>query len=154
MAALPSHKLKATYLLNISRLCAWGEARRFTQEQPLQIGVLGDDALLIELRLRMDSDEERDLPFVVRAITAREDEAGCELLYVGVASVARRDALLRASAGRPVLTVGANREFLAAGGILAMYEGVGRLLIGVRSGGAEEAGLVLSSRLLHLAQKE
>jgi hypothetical protein len=60
-------------------------------------------------------------------------------------------AVLRAAAGRPVLTIGEADGFLEGGGIITMKIVDGKVRFEIHAANAQKAGLRISSQLLSLA---
>jgi len=75
---------------------------------------------------------------------------GCHVLFVGARSDVATP-VLRAAAGRPILTVGEGDRFLESGGIILMKIVDGRVRFDVNATSAARNGLRISSQLLSLA---
>jgi hypothetical protein len=89
-------------------------------------------------------------PLRVRAIAGVGALAGCHALFAGARSAAAT-AVLRAAAGRPVLTIGETDRFLDAGGIIVLKVVDRRVRFEVNTTNAQKAGLRISAQLLGLA---
>lgn len=89
-------------------------------------------------------------PLTVREIASAADLAGCHVVFAPAKS-GLTAGLLKAAAGRPILTVGDADRFLDAGGIIALRVVDRRVRFEVNVAAAKTAGLHVSSQLLDLA---
>ena len=86
----------------------------------------------------------------LRPVDGSDELTGCHVLFVSKRS-GDASALLKATAGRPVLTVGESDEFLDGGGIIALKIVDGKVRFEIHAANAQKAGLRISSQLLSLA---
>ena len=90
-------------------------------------------------------------PLVVESIRSLEMLQGCHIAFVPGAQ-SDSGAVLRATAGRSVLTVGEAASFLDAGGIVRFVVAGGRVRFDINARPAAAAGLAVSSRVLQVAR--
>ena len=88
------------------------------------------------------------LPITIATVGSLQQLDGCHVLFLPEGADAR---LITAIAHRPILTIGVDRSFLDAGGIIALSRDKDRLRFEVDRNAADRAGLHLSSQLLRLA---
>jgi hypothetical protein len=85
----------------------------------------------------------------VREIAGPINLEGCHVVFIG--SGAAPGAVLKAAAGRPILTVGETERFLDEGGIIALKIVDRRVRFEVHDERARQSGLRISAQLLNLA---
>ncbi len=88
---------------------------------------------------------------MIRRFEADRDPGVCHLLLLGEMDRSRRRELLRAVAGRPVLTVSLGEGFCEDGGMIRLSVTQGRVQILIRRDVVQGARLALDSRLLNLS---
>jgi hypothetical protein len=92
----------------------------------------------------------------VRNVSKNQDLRQCQVLWIGRNQVKKYDAILPMVRRFPVLTVGETDEFLIKGGIISFYLGKFKgndiVQTGLNFGGAREANLVFSSKLIAIAR--
>jgi hypothetical protein len=89
-------------------------------------------------------------PLRVRVVAGVDGLAGCHALFTGARSDTAA-AVLKAAAGRPILTIGETDRFLEAGGIIVLKVVERRVRFEVNTTNAQKAGLRISAQLLGLA---
>ncbi len=144
-------QVKAAFLYNFAKFIDWPASVSLTPDKTFVIGVLGDSPVLAALK-SLEGSEVKGRRLVVQRIT-RLDTAACHVIFVDesqTAAFAREAALLREI---PILTVGEGDEFLKAGGMIALVKDGGKIRYRVRAQQAEVARLVISSKLLKLADR-
>ena len=145
----PEYALRAAYLHNFTLFVEWpAEAANGT----LPICVLGTDlfgrALPDALRGRKVGGRELRSAIVA----TRQELAPCKVVYVSEADEVRHRNLLDSLRGSPVLTVGESEGFIGAGGIVRLFVDGEKLRFQVNPEAARRSGLMISARLLELAQ--
>lgn len=153
-AALSPEAVKAAFLVNFVRFTDWPKGNP-AEVAPYSIGVSGNRQLEDELIRLADRQLVRGHRLRIVRIKSPADLAGLHVAYFDNATaeiegVPAREALslLRA---RPVLTVSDGPGFLVSGGIIRIFREDKALRFEIAPEAAREAGLVLSSRLLALA---
>jgi hypothetical protein len=147
--AASAPELKASFLLRFARFTTWPVAI-LPDDRKLSICVSGDTGVadwLDEMAHREKVDN--------RAVTVRRVGSGalddCHVMFLSGNQPADRQALLRAAAGKPVLTVGDAPDFAQSGGMINFFVKAERMSFAINPTAVERAGLKLSSRLLALA---
>lgn len=141
------YRVKATYLLNFTRFVEWpGAAAPGT---PLAVCVAQANPFGTFLAMTMAGETAAGRPLTSR-IVSRPDES-CGVLFIPSGVPAQP--LLQAVGSAPVLTVGESPDFLQRGGMVAFVLGEGRVRFAINPAAAQRNGLVISSRLLQLAQR-
>lgn len=144
-AVSDEYRVKAAYLYNFLKYAEWpAEA----PAGPLTICVAGRNPFGGFLEDLVRGEMINDRQVTTRVIL--EPEPGCHLMFVPDGAAV--SAYLRDAAGRPVLTVGESRTFIADGGIVNFYLDRGNVRFEINPAAAEQAGIRLSARLLQLAR--
>ena len=141
------YRVKAAYLLNFTRFIEWPAAT--TTGAPLTICVAQRNPFGDFLATTVAGERAGGRPLTTRVVTTAD--SSCAVLFVpsGVAV----DPQLRAVGNSPVLTVGETPDFLQRGGMIAFALDGGRVRFSINPAAAARNHLVISSRLLQLAQR-
>ena len=91
-----------------------------------------------------------DRALAVRTLKAQLDDA--RVVYVAASHHGWNDSVVAAVADRPVLTVGVGGDFIAAGGMFALFEKQGRVAFSANEDAIRRAALDVSARVLVLAR--
>jgi hypothetical protein len=159
--------LKARYLLNFAEFVEW-PAEAFTNENmPLVVGVMGDDAILNELRelqvrrvagRKVEVQEFNWGQFADKSAPIDQRLCTCHILFIGRAENRLLPAVFNKIRGKRVLTVGDSPSFTRKYfsnqmcGIIDFFDTAGILGIEVNLDAAERAKLKVSSQLLRLVK--
>jgi hypothetical protein len=154
----------AAYVINFIRYTRWAGPE---SPEPFVIAVLGPPESAAALRqLASRSGRVQGHPLrvrllpvntvapgraqAVRTLKAQLDDA--RIVYVAASHRGWDDAVVAAVAGRPVLTVGVGGDFIAAGGMFALFETQGRVAFSANEDAIRRASLDVSARVLVLAR--
>ena len=142
--------LKAAFLLNFARFTTW-PADALPPGGKLAICVSGDNRLAdaVEDLARRQRIEDREI--LVQRVTSTT-AGSCHMLYWSASDVGRDPNVLRAVAGKPVLTVSDSSEFPGIGGLMYFFVDGGKMRFAVNPTAAERANLKISSKLLNFAK--
>jgi hypothetical protein len=150
-AAPRDSAVKAAFLYKFGSFVEWPAATFRDAQDPLVIGVLGDDAVADELEQLAAGRSVEGRPVKVRSVKESELPAGVHVLFVGTLRPARLREVL-ASASGPVLVVTQQDGALAAGSVINFVADGSRVRFTASIASAEARGLRLSARLLAVAQ--
>ena len=145
-------EVKATYLYNFIQFVEWPQDA-WAEGNEFELCVVGSDRLGAALE-PFDGERVEGRSIRVHRLNTVDEVAvtRCKVVFL-----ARRAGdsgqLLRQVPGRGVLTVGEAADFTKAGGMINLYEVRGRLHFSINDRAARRAGLIVSSRLLQLANK-
>ncbi len=150
--AADEYELKAAMYVNLLRLVDWPAAKQADPAAPLVIGVAdrAEMARALETLVR-SAGASSARKIVVRRIEGAEGAADCASVFVGGRDKKLIERILKGTAGGPVLTVGEDERFLAAGGMVGLVLQDDKVQIEVNLDTARQAGLEISSRLLRIA---
>jgi hypothetical protein len=144
-----ANEVKAAFLYHFGTYVQWPTQAAPTD--PITIAVLGDAAVAAQLARFLPGRRIEGRPVVARTIARIEELADDELLFIGSAHNAALDEITASIAMRPVLIVTDSPDGLEQGGMVNFQQVDERLRFEISLPRAEEAGLVLSSRLLSAA---
>lgn len=155
----------AAYVLNFVRYSRWPEPS--PPERPYVIAVLGPLEAVAALRgLARRAGRIDGRPVVVKLLalntaappreeavpTLRQELADVHAVYVGASHRSWSGAVVAATAGRPVLTVGAGSRFASAGGMFGLVEQQGRVVFVANPDAIRASPLQVSARVLALSR--
>lgn len=142
------HEVKAAYLFRFLAFVEWPQSSFLRPDSPIVIGVLGDEAVLEELRAIVPGRVVQGRP--VAAVRLREDAslAGVHVLFVGREASAQ---LARLAPTRAILVVSDSERGLDQGAVVNFVRAEGRVRFEVAVDAAEQRELRISSRMLAVA---
>lgn len=146
-AADRAETLEVAFTVRFGTFVRWDEER---SGDPLRVCVFGDDAVVARFR------QAHGRSVAARALqVATPDESAasssCDIAFFAGEPSAGTIALLHDLRASPVLTVGNGASFIEHGGIIRLYQSGNRMRFEISQAAARQAGLRLSSKLLHLA---
>jgi hypothetical protein len=148
--------LKVAFIYNFTRFINWPGV---PAGQPFVIGVAGDP--LMENRLRVLEQEARQVdgrPIAVHAYTDASAPDCCEILFIGGTASAELEAIVRRTAGQPVLLVGDTPGYAGRGVAIELFRKpdvfrkTERLRLRIDPAALRERGLVISAQLYDVAE--
>jgi hypothetical protein len=146
------YELKAAMLANVVRLTEWPASKTVGAAAALTICVVNsqemESALTRSIAKAPTAGARR---LAMRKISGAADADHCEAIFFGGSERKRIEAVLRAFAAQPVLTVGESDRFTAWGGIIGLQIRDDHLQVEVNLPAANTAALSISSRLLRIA---
>jgi YfiR/HmsC-like len=144
--------VKAAFLYKFGSFVDWPAQAFRGADDPLVIGVLGDDAVAADLEQLVSGRLIGNRSVRVRTFREQEPVAGgVHVLLVGPVRPGKLRELVAAVAG-PVLVVTQQEGALAAGSVINFVTDGARVRFSVSLAAAEARGLRLSARLLTVAQ--
>ena len=143
------YRLKAAFMYQFPQFVEW-PSTAWQQTRSVQICVVEPNPFGSELEHLIQGESLNGRPLAVKEIYGADELAGCHVLFVGVRS-GRASTVLKATSGRPVLTIGEADGFLESGGIITMKIVDGKVRFEIHAANAQKAGLRISSQLLSLA---
>jgi hypothetical protein len=142
--------LKAAFLFKFAAFVDWPPGTFQRPDQPLVIGVSGDDPVALDLEHLVAGRSVAGRPLVARRVAENGPFTDLHVLFLGN----RRDHKLRealAAVPGPVLVVTEQPEALRLGSVLNFSSEGGRVRFSASLASAEARNLRLSSRLLAVA---
>src|SRR5690606_3286419 len=147
---LDQARLKAAFVLNFMKFTAWPE-QRTPDARTLTLCATDGHPLAGQLH-ELEGRDVRGLGVRLVHHTGN-DVQPCDVVFVTEADAPTLQALQRATAARPVLTISDRAGFIDRGGMIEMKLVNGRTRFDINLAAARAAGLTLSSQLLQLADR-
>jgi hypothetical protein len=146
------YEIKTVFLFNFAQFVDWPTEAFASPQAPLVIGVLGDDPFDGYLDETVRGEKVNNRPFVVQRYRRVEDIDGCQVLFIGRTNPSQLGHIMAVLKGRSILTVGDTEGFAQDGGIIRFVTEKNRIRFRINVDAAEAAHLVISSKLLRLAE--
>jgi hypothetical protein len=144
------YQVKAVFLLNFTKFIGWPPTAFEEPDSPIEICVLGEDPFGNSLDQAVAGEVVGGRRVAVQKIKSAPQPKSCQLLFFGKSE---KDAgKLLPGLGPGVLTVGEGESFVREGGMIAFIIENRRVRFAIKRAAAENAGLVLSSKLLSVAK--
>src|SRR5579864_2772057 len=145
------YALKSVFLYNFCHFIDWPDSSFTSPNEPLIIGIVGDDPFGSSLKEAVEGETYHNRPIVIEHYHGPRDIKHCHLLFVGRTEASRVDAILAAVKSKSVVTVGETEDFLDHGGMIALPADKNRVRLRIRPATMRAANLNVSSKLLRFA---
>ena len=153
-AAAPPNEyaLKSVFLYNFCRFMDWPDAAFGGPNDPIVIGVFGEDPFgpLLDEAVRGETFRGRSIR--IEHYRSAREIGRCHLLFVGASEAGRLNEILSAVAGRSIVTVGESEEFIERGGMIALVADRNRVRLVMNPQTLRAARIDVSSKLLRVAE--
>jgi len=146
------YAVKASYLYKFAPFVEWPQRAFAAPDSPLRICIAGADPFGTMLADAVKGQQVGGRPLTVEHPDAPAAMGECHILFVGHSPDHTPTEILRAVAGRPVLTV-TDRSVGASGGMIQFVLLEGRVRFAIDPAAAATSGLQISSKLRELAVK-
>lgn len=145
------YKVKAVFLFHFAQFVEWPDGSFSTEDDPIVIGVLGEDPFGQYLDEVVSGESIKGHPLQVKRFKRLEDIDTCHILFVYAEGIGHLRAVLKELEPRAMLTVGDNPAFIRAGGMIRFFSEDSRIRLQINPEAARSSGLMISSKLLRLA---
>ena len=147
------YQVKAVFLFNFTQFVDWPQKAFSDPQEPIVIGVLGDDPFGNYLDDTVRGEKVDNRPLVVRRYHAAEDiDGSCQVLFISRSEAARTEQIIAHLKDRSILTVSDEDEFGRRGGMVRFIAENSRIKLRINVAAAKAAGLTISSKLLRVAE--
>jgi YfiR/HmsC-like len=147
-AAPTQYEVQAVYLFDFAKFVRWPAGSR---HETISICVAGQQVFADTLTRIVAGERIDSHTLSVQLVQQPQDEAACDILFIGSAAEARLDGLLAATNGKSVLTVSDVPGFLDRGGMIQFLIVGNRVRFSVDLRPVGRSGISLSSELLKVA---
>src|ERR1700730_1396749 len=144
--------LKSVFLYQFCRFMEWPNSAFSSPNDPLIIGVIGDDPFGSLLQEAVQGETYHGRPIRIEHYRSPRDIKRCHLLFVSRSEVAQMGEILSAIAGKNVVTVGETDGFLEKGGMISLTADRNRVRLRVNASSLRAANVDVSSKLLRVAE--
>jgi hypothetical protein len=147
------YDLKAVFLYNFTQFVEWPPEAFANESAPIVIGVLGEDRFGGSLDETVRNEKVRNRRLVVQRYLRVEDIQTCHILFISRSETRRLDQILEKLKlrGKSILTVGESEGFTQQGGIIGFTTEQNRIRLRINMEAARMANLIMSSKLLRVA---
>lgn len=144
-------ELKAAYLYNFVRFVRREHEPATPPTGPVEIAVLGDEALARALERLSHGKQIDGREIRVATVQSLRELHGFDVVFVGLGAAELAGRAVEQLRDEPVLTVGEAEDFAIRGGMIELYFEARKLRFEINAGAADRSGLKISSNLLSLA---
>ena len=154
LAQTPSreYQLKAVFLFNFTQFVDWPATAFENDQSPLVIGVMGENPFGVYLEQTVSDEKINGHPLVVQYYKNTEDIKSCHILFINIRETKKLEQVLAAVQGRNILTVSEHPDFLKQEGMIKFVTNNNKIKLQINMEACKESRMVLSSKLLRLAE--
>jgi hypothetical protein len=146
------YQVKAAFLYNFGKFVEWPANEFASTNDPLVIGVYGEDPFGKDLAAVVEGRNIDGHPVIARAVSQNELKS-CQILFISQSEQKNIRKILGELDGAGVLTVTENMDLDQSGVMINFILQDDRIRFEINNTAAEKVGLKLSSKLLMLATK-
>ncbi|HEX4152259.1 MAG TPA: YfiR family protein [Steroidobacteraceae bacterium] len=146
------YQVKAVFLLNFTRFVQWPPEAFATPNEPFVIGILGNDPFGPRLDEVIRNERIGEHPLVVHRFRTPEELGDCQMLFIALSDGPTIARVIAGLHHRSVLTVSEADAAAEHGAMIQLATESGHIRLRINVDAAHTAGLVISSKLLHLAE--
>jgi hypothetical protein len=143
------YEVKAAFLYSFVHFVTWPEAAG--ARDTIVVGIVGEDPFGRVIDRLFSGKAPAGRAIVIRRFRSFDDVSDCQILFVGASGKGPLAGRLKQLRSKPVLTVGEQADFAAAGGIIRLKTVGDRVRFDINVAAADSAHLKLSSSLLRVA---
>jgi hypothetical protein len=142
--------VKAAFLYNFAKFTEWPGAAFADASAKITVGFVGGTALADTFSQAITGKNANGREFDVKKLGGAADATGCHIVFVGDAGQA--GAVVVATKGKPVLTVGEGDSFTGAGGMIGFIKDGAKVVFELNLEPAGAAGLKVDAKLKGVAK--
>ncbi|MDB5273440.1 MAG: YfiR family protein [Chitinophagaceae bacterium] len=146
------YQIKAVFLFNFTQFIEWPSHSFENAQSPLIIGVLGKDPFGNSLGDAVNNEKVNGHPLVVRRYSSPEEIEDCQILFINLHDPDKVVKIIARLKGKSILTVSDDNNFLKQGGIVRFFTRDNKIQLQINPEAAKSADLIISSKLLRLAE--
>jgi uncharacterized protein DUF4154 len=146
------YALKAVFLYNFCRFIEWPKSAFASPNEPIVIGIVGEDPFGALLMEAVQGEMSRGRPIQIEHYNKTDNIGRCHLLFVSHSEANHTEKIVAAVSGKSVVTVGETDAFLDRGGMIALTAEKNRVRLHINPSLLRAASLDVSSKLLRVAE--
>jgi hypothetical protein len=146
------YQVKAVFIFNFTQFVDWPSTSFSAENAPLVIGVLGENPFGPYLDEIVSGEKVKGHPVLIQHFDDAEEIKTCNILFVGLSDPKKSEQVISALKERSILTISEQPGFLIQGGMIKLFMKKNNVRFEINPEATKEAGLVLSSKLLRLAE--
>ncbi|MEP7320581.1 MAG: YfiR family protein [Saprospiraceae bacterium] len=148
----PEFRVKAVFVYNFTQFIDWPKDAFEFDEEPLIIGVLGDNPFGTNLEEAVKGERVGTHPIQVRYFKDIADLSKCHILYINLNQPDAVKRAINSLAGHSTLTIQDMEEFPQWGGMIRFFINESKINLVINTTAAKAAKLRISSKLLKVAK--
>jgi hypothetical protein len=145
------YQIKAVFLFNFTQFVEW-PANALPPKAPLVIGILGEDFFGPYLEEIISGEQANGHPLIIQRYRQIEEIKTCHILFISQSEKNKLETISSGLKGRSILTVSDAESFIREGGMIRLYTVDNKIQLRINPEAVKEANLIISSKLLRLAQ--
>ncbi len=146
------YQVKAVFLFNFAHFVDWPTNAFPDDQSTFVIGVLGSDPFGSFLDDTVRGEKVNGHTLVVEHFQNVDEARDCQILFIGPSEEKKIPAILKEFSGKNTLTVSDAKNFSENGGVIGFVTtSQNKVHFQINPDAAKSAGLVISSKLLRLA---
>lgn len=146
------YQIKAVFLFNFTQFIEWPTNAFPGTNAPLTIGVLGSNPFGNFLDETVRGENAGGHPIIIKRFDQARDVKDCQILFVSRSEAKRVKMILARLKGEKLLTVSDIEGFARDGGAVRFVTEHSKIHFRINLDTVKEAGLMVSSQLLRLAE--
>ena len=146
------YQIKAAFLFNFTQFVEWPVDALPETKAPLVIGILGENPFSTYLEEIISGEQVNGHPLVVQQYKNVEEIKTCHILFINLAETDKPEQAITILKARSILTVSDRNNFIKEGGMIRFIRKNNKIQIQINPEPAKEANLIISSKLLRVAE--
>ena len=146
------YQIKAAFLFNFTQFVEWPVNAFPETKAPLVIGIMGENPFSTYLEKIISGEQVNGHPLVVQQYKNVEEIKTCHILFINLADTNELEQAIISLKTRSILTVSDRDDFIRQGGMIRFVTKDNKIQIQINPEPAREANLIISSKLLGIAE--
>jgi hypothetical protein len=147
------NSVKAAHLFRFAQFVEWPASAFTNATAPIVIGIMGQDYLSHETEQAVAGQNVSGRSVVVKRCFTIDEAERCHILFVSRSETKAVEKILAALNGKSILTVSDLERFSTLGGMIRLIGEGNRIRFRINTVAAEKSGLIISSKLLRIAER-
>jgi hypothetical protein len=144
-------QVKAVFLFNLAQFVEWPPSTLAETSSPLIIGVLGANPFGNYLDQIVSGENVNGHPLLIRYYQNADEAKTCHIVFINFSEKNKMGEAIAALKDRSILTVSDRNNFISQGGMVKLVKKNNKIGIIVNTGSTKEGDLIISSKLLRIA---
>ena len=145
-------QVKAAFVFNFARFIEWPDVAFATEESPFWLCTYGGDTTALGID-QMKGRLVNDRQIHARQVKTVSDARNCHILFIDDKYASHEMAAMADLANEAILTISDAPWFVREGGMISLYTRGRHVRFSINQTSARGAGLLISGRLLQLAEE-
>jgi hypothetical protein len=150
--ATREYQVKAAFVFNFTQFVEWPTQSFANPETRAVIGILGKDPFGTYLDETITGESLNKHSLTIQHFKDADEITNCQILFINLSDKNELKAILEKLKGKNILTVSDANGFTKLGGMVRLYIKDDKINIQINLDAVKEENLVISSKLLKLAE--